>query len=61
MILSKTREEKIIEIFNKRRMENIIPKGGKLVHSQLIEMEEGQVESNMISKSQFYPSEINHN
>lgn len=36
IILSKNREEKIIEIFNKRRIENIQPKGQNLIHCELI-------------------------
>jgi hypothetical protein len=54
MILSKTREEKIIEIFSKRRIENIQPNGQELVHSQLIETDSGQrlYGNGLVSKSQ---------
>lgn len=41
MILSKTREEKIIDIFNKRRIENIQPKGENAVHCELIVTDDG--------------------
>ncbi len=37
MNLNKTKEEKIIEIFNKRRIDNIQPKGHEMIHSQLID------------------------